>query len=410
MLIGVPKEIKTNENRIALVPAGAEALVKAGHTVFVEQGAGEGSGFTDAEYTAVGAQILESVDDVWARAEMIMKVKEPIAVEYPRIRENQVLFTYFHFAADEALTQALIKSNAVAIAYETVQLPNGELPLLAPMSEVAGRMSIQAGAKYLEKFYGGRGMLLGGVPGVAPAQVLVIGGGVVGTNAAKMAAGFGARVTIMDLSLDRLPPPFPAGFKPPPKTVAALRLQFECQGGMNLPDLSLDRLRYLSDVMPANVELIYSNRHNILEKLEVADLVVGAVLLPGAKAPKLVLREDLKRMKNGSVIVDVAVDQGGCVETIRPTTHENPIYEIDGVIHYGVANMPGGVPRTSTLALTNATFPYAMRLANKGWQAAVRDDRSLLLGLNIVGGKVVYPGVAEAFGLEYTPVEQVLSA
>jgi alanine dehydrogenase len=372
MLIGVPKEIKTNENRIALVPAGAEALVKAGHTVFVEKSAGEGSGFTDDQYTAVGAQILDDVEEVWRRAEMIMKVKEPIAVEYPRIRENQVLFTYFHFAADEALTQALIKSNAVAIAYETVQLPNGELPLLTPMSEVAGRMAIQAGAKYLEKYYGGRGMLLGGVPGVAPAQVLIIGGGVVGTNAAKMAAGFGARVTIMDLSLDRL--------------------------------------RYLSDVMPANVELIYSNRHNILEKLEVADLVVGAVLLPGAKAPKLVLREDLKRMKNGSVIVDVAVDQGGCVETIRPTTHENPIYEIDGVIHYGVANMPGGVPRTSTLALTNATFPYAMRLANQGWQAAVAADRSLLLGLNIVGGKVVYPGVAEAFGLEYTEVEQVLGA
>jgi alanine dehydrogenase len=372
MLIGVPKEIKTNENRIALVPAGAEALVRAGHTVFVEKSAGEGSGFTDDQYTAVGAQILDDVEDVWARAEMIMKVKEPIAVEYPRIRENQVLFTYFHFAADEALTRALIDSRAVAIAYETVQLPNGELPLLTPMSEVAGRMSIQAGAKYLEKFYGGRGMLLGGVPGVAPANVLIIGGGVVGTNAAKMAAGFGARVTIVDLSLDRL--------------------------------------RYLSDVMPANVELIYSNRHNILEKLELADLVVGAVLLPGAKAPKLVLREDLKRMKNGAVIVDVAVDQGGCVETIRPTTHENPIYDIDGVIHYGVANMPGGVPRTSTLALTNATFPYALRLANVGWEAACRADRSLVPGLNIVGGKVVYPGVAEAFDLEYTPVDQVLSA
>lgn len=371
MLIGVPKEIKTNENRIALVPAGAEALVRAGHTVFVEKGAGEGSGFTDDQYTAVGAQILDDVEEVWARAEMIMKVKEPIAVEYPRIRAGQLVFTYFHFAADEALTRALIDSGSVAIAYETVQLPNGELPLLTPMSEVAGRMSIQAGAKYLEKFYGGRGMLLGGVPGVAPANVLIIGGGVVGTNAAKMAAGFGARVTIMDLSLDRL--------------------------------------RYLSDVMPANVELIYSNRHNILEKLELADLVVGAVLVPGAKAPKLVLREDLKRMKDGAVVVDVAVDQGGCVETIRPTTHENPIYEIDGVIHYGVANMPGGVPRTSTLALTNATFPYALRLANQGWEAACKADRSLLLGLNIANGKVVYPGVAEAFDLEYTPVDQVLA-
>ncbi|HEX2091165.1 MAG TPA: alanine dehydrogenase [Longimicrobiaceae bacterium] len=370
MLIGVPKEIKTNENRIALVPAGAEALVRAGHTVFVEKGAGEGSGFSDEQYTAVGAQILDSVDDVWARAEMIMKVKEPIAVEYPRIRDGQVLFTYFHFAADEALTHALVKSNAIAIAYETVQLPSGELPLLTPMSEVAGRMSIQAGAKYLEKFYGGRGMLLGGVPGVAPANVVIIGGGVVGTNAAKMAAGFGARVTILDLSLDRL--------------------------------------RYLSDVMPANVDLIYSNRHNLLDLLETADLLVGAVLLPGAKAPKLVLREDLRIMKKGAVIVDVAVDQGGCVETIRPTTHENPIYEIDGVIHYGVANMPGGVPRTSTLALTNATFPYALRLANQGWEAACRADRALALGLNIVRGKVTYPGVAEAFGLEYTPVEQVM--
>ncbi|HEX7243597.1 MAG TPA: alanine dehydrogenase [Longimicrobiaceae bacterium] len=371
MLIGVPKEIKTNENRIALVPAGAESLTRAGHTVFVEKGAGEGSGFTDEQYVAAGAQILDSVDDVWGRAEMIMKVKEPIAVEYPRIRENQVLFTYFHFAADDALTHALVKSNAVAIAYETVQLPSGELPLLTPMSEVAGRMAIQAGAKYLEKYYGGRGMLLGGVPGVAPASVVIIGGGVVGTNAAKMAAGFGARVTILDLSLDRL--------------------------------------RYLSDVMPANVEMIYSNRHNLLEKLETADLVVGAVLLPGAKAPKLVLREDLKLMKKGSVIVDVAVDQGGCVETIRPTTHENPIYEIDGVIHYGVANMPGGVPRTSTLALTNATFPYAMRLANLGWQEACRRDGALALGLNIVGGKVVYPGVAEAFDLPLSRLDEVMS-
>jgi len=372
MLIGVPKEIKTNENRIALVPAGAEALTQAGHTVFVEKGAGEGSGFTDEQYVAAGAQILDDVEEVWARAEMIMKVKEPIAVEYPRIRENQVLFTYFHFAADEALTRALIDSGAIANAYETVQLPSGELPLLTPMSEVAGRMAIQAGAKYLEKYYGGRGMLLGGVPGVAPANVVIIGGGVVGTNSAKMAAGFGARVTILDLSLDRL--------------------------------------RYLSDVMPANVEMIYSNRHNLLERLETADLLVGAVLLPGAKAPKLVLREDLKLMKKGAVIVDVAVDQGGCVETIRPTTHENPIYEIDGVIHYGVANMPGGVPRTSTLALTNATFPYALRLANLGWQEACRRDRALALGLNVVNGKVTYPGVAEAFGLDYTPVDDVLSA
>lgn len=370
MLIGVPKEIKTNENRIALVPAGAEALMAAGHTVLVERGAGEGSGFTDEQYEAVGATIHD-VDEVWARAEMIMKVKEPIAVEYPRIRSGQVLFTYFHFAADEALTSALIDSGAIAIAYETVQLPSGELPLLTPMSEVAGRMAIQAGAKYLEKFYGGRGMLLGGVPGVAPANVVIIGGGVVGINSAKMAAGFGARVTILDLSLDRL--------------------------------------RYLSDVMPANVELIYSNRHNILERLETADLVVGAVLVPGAKAPKLVRREDLKLMKNGAVVVDVAVDQGGCVETIRPTTHENPIYEVEGVIHYGVANMPGGVPRTSTLALTNATFPYALRLANLGWQGACRADGALALGLNVVNGKVVYGGVAEAFDLPLVDVTEVLA-
>jgi alanine dehydrogenase len=369
MLIGVPKEIKTNENRIALVPAGAEALVRSGHQVMVERGGGAGSGFTDEQYEAVGATIHD-VEEVWSRADMIMKVKEPIPVEYARTRPDQLLFTYFHFAADQRLTRGMLDSGAVCIAYETVQLPSGELPLLTPMSEVAGRMAIQAGAKYLEKFYGGRGMLLGGVPGVPPATVVIIGGGVVGTNAAKMAAGLGARVTILDLSLERL--------------------------------------RYLSDVMPANVQLVYSNRHNLLEQVEQADLVVGAVLLPGAKAPNLITRDDLKRMKNGSVIVDVAVDQGGCVETIRPTTHEDPIYEIDGVIHYGVANMPGGVPRTSTLALTNATFPYAQRLARLGWQEACRQDRALALGLNVVGGKVTYPGVAEAFGLEYVPVESVL--
>jgi alanine dehydrogenase len=370
MLIGVPKEIKTNENRIALVPAGAEALVQAGHQVMVERGGGLGSGFTDEQYTSVGATIHE-VDEVWGRAEMIMKVKEPIAVEYGRTRPGQLLFTYFHFAADQALTRGMIDSGAVCVAYETVQLDSGELPLLTPMSEVAGRMAIQAGAKYLEKYYGGRGMLLGGVPGVAPASVVIIGGGVVGTNAAKMAAGLGARVTILDVSLERL--------------------------------------RYLSDVMPANVEMIYSNRHNLMERVEQADLVVGAVLLPGAKAPNLIKRDDLKRMKDGAVIVDVAVDQGGCVETIRPTTHEDPIYEIDGVIHYGVANMPGGVPRTSTLALTNATFPYAMRLARLGWKEACRQDPALALGLNVVNGQVVYPGVAEAFGLPLVPLQSVLA-
>src|SRR6266850_5238900 len=361
MKIGVPKEIKTNENRIALVPAGAEALVAAGHTVFIEAGAGLGSGFPDEAYTAVGAAILATAEEVWQRAEMIMKVKEPIAVEWPRMRKDQVIFTYFHFAAAEDLTRAVIKSGAVAVAYETVQLPSGELPLLTPMSEVAGRMAVQEGAKYLEKVFGGSGVLLGGVPGVAPAEVMIIGGGVVGINAAKMAAGLGAHVIILDISLDRL--------------------------------------RYLDDVLEPNVELLYSNRHNILDQLKRADLVIGAVLLPGAKAPNLVRRGDLKLMKPGSVIVDVAVDQGGCIETTKATTHEHPTYDVDGIIHYAVANMPGGLPRTSTLALTNATFPYAKRLAKLGWNQACKQDPALALGLNIVEGKVAYPGVAEAFGL-----------
>jgi alanine dehydrogenase len=361
MIVGVPKEIKTAENRVALVPAGAEALVGDGHIVLVEQGAGLGSGFADDAYRAVGATIAGSVDEVWAKAEMILKVKEPIEPEWKGIRKGQVLFTYFHFAASEPLTKAILASGCVAIAYETVQLPTGELPLLTPMSEVAGRMAVQEGAKYLEKVFGGSGILLGGVPGVLPAEVVVIGGGVVGTNAAKMAAGLGAHVTLLDISLDRL--------------------------------------RYLSDVLAPNVDLLYSNRHNILEQIRKADLVIGAVLLPGAKAPNLVKRADLKVMKPGSVIVDVAVDQGGCIETTKATTHEQPTYVVDGIIHYAVANMPGGVPRTSTLALTNATFPYTKRLAKRGWKLACRDDHSLFLGLNVVEGKVVYPGVAEAFGL-----------
>ena len=360
MKIGVPKEIKTNENRIALVPAGAESLVAAGHEVYIERGAGDGSGFGDELYVTAGAQILPDADAVWKTADMIMKVKEPIAAEWPRMRRGQTIFTYFHFAADEQLTQAHLDSGATCIAYETVELPTRELPLLTPMSEVAGRMAVQEGAKYLEKLYGGRGVLLGGVPGVKPAKVVVLGGGIVGINAAKMAAGLGAQVVVLDISLERL--------------------------------------RYLSDVMPANVVLIHSNRHNILEQIETADLVVGGVLIPGAKAPKLIRREDLKRMQPGSVIVDVAIDQGGCVETIKATTHENPTYVIDGVIHYGVANMPGGVPRTSTLALTNATLPYALQLANKGWKQALRDNPALLKGLNVVDGKVAYAGVAEAFG------------
>jgi alanine dehydrogenase len=363
MKIGVPKEIKTNENRIALVPAGAEALVTNGHSVLIETGGGLGSGFSDSDYTAVGAKIAPDAATVWKDSEMIMKVKEPIKVEWPHMRKGQLIFTYFHFAADEELTNAHLASGAVCVAYETVELPSRELPLLTPMSEVAGRMAVQEGAKYLEKLYGGRGVLLGGVPGVVPAKVVILGGGIVGINAAKMAAGLGAKVVILDVSLERL--------------------------------------RYLSDVMPANVQTIFSNRHNILEQIATADLVVGGVLIPGAKAPKLVRREDLKLMQAGSVIVDVAIDQGGCVETIHATTHENPTYVVDGVIHYGVANMPGGVPRTSTLALTNATLPYALQLANKGWKRALKENPALLKGLNVAEGKVTYAGVAEAFGVPF---------
>jgi alanine dehydrogenase len=362
MKIGVPKEIKTNENRIALVPAGAEMMVGKGHTVLIETGAGAGSGFPDEAYTAVGAKIAPDAAAVWRDSEMIMKVKEPIEREWRHMRKQQLIFTYFHFAADEKLTKAHMKSGATCVAYETVELPSRELPLLTPMSEVAGRMAVQEGAKYLEKLYGGRGVLLGGVPGVPPAKVVILGGGIVGINAAKMAAGMGAKVVILDISLERL--------------------------------------RYLSDVMPANVQTIYSNRHNILEQIASADLVVGGVLIPGAKAPRLIRKGDLKVMQPGSVIVDVAIDQGGCVETIKATTHENPTYVVDGVIHYGVANMPGGVPRTSTLALTNATLPYAMQLANKGWKQALKDSAALRKGLNISDGKVTYPGVAEAFGLD----------
>ncbi len=363
MKIGIPKEIKTNENRVSLVPAGAEALVAAGHSVLVETGAGLGSGFTDEQYTSVGAKIAPNADATWADADMIMKVKEPIEPEWKRMKKGQAIFTYFHFAADEKLTKAHMASGAVCIAYETVELPSRELPLLVPMSEVAGRMAVQEGAKYLEKLYGGRGVLLGGVPGVPPAKVVILGGGIVGINAAKMAAGMGAKVTVLDTSLERL--------------------------------------RYLSDVMPANVQLIFSNRHNILEQIATADLVVGGVLIPGAVAPKLIRKGDLKTMRPGAVIVDVAIDQGGCVETIHATTHENPTYVVDDIIHYGVANMPGGVPRTSTLALTNATFPYALTLANKGWKKALAESPALLKGLNVVDGKVTYRGVAEAFGMEF---------
>ena len=370
MVVGVPKEIKPDENRVALVPAGAEALTRAGHRVLVEAGAGAGSGFDDAAYRAAGAGVAGSAEEVWGEADLVLKVKEPVEREWPLLRSEQVVFTYFHFAASEELTRAVLDSGCVAVAYETVQLEGGELPLLTPMSEVAGRMAVQEGAKYLEKPTGGYGVLLGGVPGVLPAEVTVLGGGVVGTNAAKIAAGFGAHVTILDVDLDRL--------------------------------------RYLDDVMPANVDFLFSNRHNIVGQLDRADLVVGAVLLPGAKAPELVWRDDLQRMKDGAVIVDVAVDQGGCVETIEPTTHGDPTYTVDGVIHYGVSNMPGAVPRTSTLALTNATFPYARRLADEGWREACREDPTLARGLNAVDGRCTYEAVSEAFGLEHTPVEEVL--
>ncbi len=363
MKIGVPREIKTNENRIALVPAGAEALIAAGHQVMVEAGAGEGSGFDDAAYIAVGASIGPDAATVWGQADMVLKVKEPIASEWKHLRSDLIVFTFFHFAADEELSRAHLESGATCIAYETVELPSRELPLLTPMSEVAGRMAVQQGAKYLEKLYGGRGMLLGGVPGVPPARVVILGGGIVGINAAKMAAGLGAQVTIMDVSLERL--------------------------------------RYLSDVMPANVQLVFSNRHNILEQISTADVVVGGVLIPGAKAPKLVRKEDLATMPRGAVIVDVAVDQGGCFETTRPTTHEDPTFMVDGVLHYCVANMPGGVPRTSTLALTNATLPYVLQIAQKGWRKALQENKALRRGLNMTGGKVTYKAVADTFGLPF---------
>lgn len=370
MVIGVPKEIKSNENRVALTPAGAMEFTRRGHQVFVQSIAGVGSGFEDRDYEEAGATILSTADEVWAKAEMIIKVKEPIAEEYARCRPNQLIFTYFHFASSEELTHAMIKSNAVCLAYETVETKDRQLPLLIPMSEVAGRMAIQEGAKYLEKPVKGRGVLLGGVPGVPPGKVLVIGGGIVGMQAAKMAAGLGAMVTILDTSLPRL--------------------------------------RYLSDVMPANVITEYSNEYNIRRLIQTHDLVVGAVLLPGAKAPKLIRRDMLKLMRPGTVIVDVAVDQGGCVETTKPTTHADPTFIIDDVVHYCVANMPGAVPFTSTVALTNATLPYAIQLAEKGWQKACRDNQELKLGLNVVNGKVVYGGVAEAFNLPLVSVEEVL--
>ena len=359
MIVGVPKEVKQDEYRVAMVPAGVEELTRAGHTVLIQTGAGSGSGITDEQYTATGAQIVATDAEVWARGDLIVKVKEPMRDEWPRMRAGQTVFTYFHFAADELLTRAVMESGITAIAYETIKDAKGTLPLLTPMSEVAGRMSIQEGAKYLERPFDGRGILLAGVPGVPPATVSVIGAGVVGANAARVAAGLGANVFILDVNLDRL--------------------------------------RYIDDVMPQNVTTVFSNRLNILDCLRHSDLVIGAVLIPGAKAPHLVRREDLKVMQPRAVVIDVAIDQGGCFETSRPTTHEKPTYIVDDIVHYCVTNMPGAVGRTSTYALTNVTLPYALQLANKGSERAVKENPALLAGVNIKAGKVTNDAVAETF-------------
>jgi alanine dehydrogenase len=370
MRIGVLKEIKTKEHRVAVTPEGVEQMLEHGHEVFVEIDAGNGSDFYNEDYEKAGATIYRSPEEIYRECEMIMKVKEPLSVEYPLIQKGQILFTYFHFAASMELTKAIMDSGAVAVAYETVEKKDGSLPLLTPMSEVAGRLSIQEGAKYLEKTYGGCGVLLSGVPGVEPGTVLIIGGGIVGTNAAKIACGLGAKVYLLD----------------------------------NNPE----RLRYLSDVMPKNCFLLMSSPGAIRRLLKEADLVVGAVLIPGAVAPKLISRDMLTLMKKGSVIVDVAIDQGGCVETAKPTTHDNPIYEVDGIVHYCVANMPGAVSYTSTKALTNVTLPYALEIADKGYEKAAMENPEIAKGINIIKGKVTYKAVAEAFGLEYCPLESLL--
>lgn len=366
MIIGVPKEIKNNEYRVGLTPAGVLEFAKRGHEVYVQTSAGVGSGFSDEQYVEAGAQVLPGIKEVYDKAEMIVKVKEPIAEEYGLVKENQLLFTYFHFASSRPLTEAMLESNSVCISYETVE-KNRTLPLLTPMSEVAGRMAIQQGAKYLERPMQGKGILLGGVPGVAPANVIILGGGVVGTQAAKMAAGLGAHVTIMDVNLDRL--------------------------------------RHLEDIMPKNVTTLYSNEYNIRTLLPTADLIVGAVLIPGAKAPNLITKDMLKDLEKGTVLVDVAVDQGGCIETCTPTTHENPTFIIDDVVYYCVANMPGAVPFTSTTALTNATLPYALKLADLGWEKACDQDASLKKGLNVVRGKIVYKEIAETFDLPFHTID-----
>ena len=366
MIIGVPKEIKNNENRVGMTPAGVQEMTKHGHVVYVQASAGVNSGFSDGAYTDAGAKILPTIEDVYAIAEMIVKVKEPIASEYKLVRKGQLVFTYFHFASSEPLTRAMIESGSVCCAYETVERKDRSLPLLVPMSEVAGRMAVQEGCYFLERPRGGKGKLMGGVPGVKPAKVFVIGAGVVGTAAARTAAGMGADVTICDISLPRL--------------------------------------TYLADVMPRNVKTLMSSEYNIREELKTADLVIGSVLIPGAKAPKLVTRDMLSIMQPGSVLVDVAIDQGGWFETSRPTTHEEPTYYVGEILHYCVANIPGAVPYTSTLALTNATLPYALQLADKGWRKACADNEELRKGLNVVEGKVVYREVAEAWGLPYEPL------
>jgi alanine dehydrogenase len=365
MRIGVAKEIKTDEYRVALTPAGALELIQRGHDVLVETGAGLGSQFTDEQYAAVGAELVD-VEAVWQRADLLLKVKEPIEEEYARLREGQILFTYLHIAADEPLTRALLESGVTAVAYETVETDRRALPLLAPMSEVAGRIAPQAGATYLERPYGGRGLLLGGVAGVAPGEVLVIGGGIVGYNAAVIALGLGAHVTVLDRSVDRL--------------------------------------RHLEEILSGRVTLLYSSRLQIEASVASADLVIGAVLIPGARAPKLVTREMIAGMKAGSVVVDVAIDQGGCFETSRPTTHSDPVYTVDDVIHYCVANMPGGVPITSTMALTNVTLPYVEAIADHGLAAAIARDPALARGVNVLGGKLTYEAVAQAHDLDYTPL------
>lgn len=367
MIIGVPKEIKNNENRVGMTPSGVAEVVKRGHIVYIQHTAGINSGFPDEAYTAVGAQILPTMEDVYATAEMIVKVKEPIAPEYKLIRKGQLLFTYFHFASDKELTLAMIERESVCLAYETVEKEDHSLPLLVPMSEVAGRMATQEGARFLERPQGGKGILLGGVPGVKPAKVLILGGGIVGSNAAQMAAGMGADVTIADVNLARL--------------------------------------RYLSETLPKNVKTLYASGLRLQMELPTVDLVIGSVLIPGDKAPHLITREMLKLMQPGTVLVDVAIDQGGCFETSHPTTHSEPTYVVDGIVHYAVANIPGAVPYTSTLALTNATLPYVIALANKGWRKACKDDPALAKGLNVVEGKVVYKAVADVFGLELGSVE-----